>query len=184
MAPLHAYDFSGKDNMRPTPDTAYVMIHGNHLRRGLTIRFPTGTGERLMPLCNAFLTSPAPLRHFPKPPTLSLLALNETPLGFAFYARSSDRLSKGGGYEDDPSTRSAGQRAIVTLSRPSANPSSTASVSIRPDNTTTSEERFPLSDAIFSVVRSAIGTNPPLRKGGGVAHRARAYIPGVARPPP
>ena len=82
------------------------MVHGNHLRRGLTIRFPTGMGESLMPLCNSFLASPAPLRNFRKPQTLELLALNTTPLGFAFYARSSSRLPKGEGYLEDSSTHS------------------------------------------------------------------------------
>ena len=182
MLPFHAYDFSERNKMRPTPDTAYVMVHGNHLRRGLTIRFPTGMGEKLMPLCNDFLASPTPPRDFRKPPTLALLALNTTPLGFAFYARSSNRLPKGGGYLEDPSTHSAGQRVIVTLSRPSAGSSSTGLVSVRPDNTSTSEECFPLSDATFSVVRSATGAGLPLRKGGGRTPGARASSRG--RTPP
>ena len=182
MVPFHAYDFSVQNGMRPTPDTAYIMVHGNHLRRGLTIRFPTGMGESLMPLCNDFLASPAPLSNFRKPATLDLLTLNATPLGFAFYARSSNRLPKGEGYFDDPPTRSAGQRAIVTLSRPSASSSSTAFVSIRPDNTATSEERFPLNDATFSVVRSPTGSLP-LRKGGGRTPGARMHSRGRALPP-
>ena len=46
---LHKY-FGQKNGMQPTPGTVYVVIYGNHLRRGLTIRFPPETGERLMPL--------------------------------------------------------------------------------------------------------------------------------------
>ena len=49
MKPFHVF-FDQHNGMRPTPDTAYVVLHGNHLRRGLTIRFPPETGERLMPL--------------------------------------------------------------------------------------------------------------------------------------
>ena len=96
MVPFHDY-FSTQNGMRPTPDTAYVVIHGNHLRRGITIRFPTGMGKRLMPLCNDFLASPVPAGKPRKPATLDIHALNATPLGFTFYARSSNRLPKGGG---------------------------------------------------------------------------------------
>ena len=36
MTPFSDY-FDAQNGMQPTPDTAYVLIHGNHLRRGLTI---------------------------------------------------------------------------------------------------------------------------------------------------
>ena len=76
--------------MQPTPDTAYVVIYGNHLRRGLTIRFPPGMGEHLIPLCTEFLASAAQSKPR-RPQTLDIVALNPTPSGsgFFFYARSS-----------------------------------------------------------------------------------------------
>ena len=179
MTPFHVcFEQHG---MQPTPDTAYVLIHGNHLRRGLTIRFPPGMGAHLMPLCNEFLTSPAPSDPPRRPATLDIHALNKNPLGFSFYARSSDRLPKGMGYLDDPLTRSTGQRVVVALSRSSGDATSAASVTIRPDNTATSEGRFPLDDATFSVVRTPTGGSLP-RKGAGRAPGARMHSRG--RTPP
>ena len=83
MTPFHVY-FGEQNGMRPIPDTAYVVLHGNYLRRGLTIRFPPGVGEYLIPLCNKFLTFniEANLIRHPRPVMLDIHALNANPSGF------------------------------------------------------------------------------------------------------
>ena len=139
-----------------------MAIYGNHLRRGVILRFPPGMGEHLMALCNAFLASnvDGDPQNLPPTRTVDIHSLNYNPTGFMFYAQSTNWLAPGDGYTRDEATPSAGRRVAIALSCPAEDPSAVFVV-VRPDNTTTSEERFLMEDVAFTTIMAPVGAAAP-----------------------
>ena len=165
----------------PDPDVGYSERYGHHLRRGLVIRFPPGSGIVMMDQWNSHRSTPAAGErvgsHPNRPQTVGLFDITNGTNGTCkFYLMSHDLLSTGDTYAlpgaQEEWQISRGKRVVLSLSSTETRP---PTISIRPDNSRAAEECFPLDLCTFTVRETPKGGHP-----GGTGAPARS---GPRRPP-
>ena len=165
----------------PDPDVGYSERYGYHLRRGLVIRFPPGSGTIVMDQWNSHRSTLAAGEragsHPNRPQTVGLFDItNDTDGTCKFYLMSHELLATGDTYAlpgvQDEWQISRGKRVVLSLSSTETRP---PTISIRPDNSRAAEECFPLDLCTFTVRETPKGGRP-----GGAGGPARF---GHRRPP-
>ena len=165
----------------PDPDVGYSERYGYHLRRGLVIRFPPGSGTIVMDQWNSHRSTLAAgeraSSHPNRPQTVGLFDITNNPDGTCkFYLMSHELLPTGDTYAmpgvQDQWQISRGKRVVLSLSSTETHP---PTISIRPDNSRAAEECFPLDLCTFTVRET-----PKAGRPGGAGGPARF---GHRRPP-